>query len=336
MNVVRTPDERFENLEDYPFEPNYVEISHSDGTSLRFHYVDEGATNGSPSGEVILCLHGQPSWSYLYRKMIPLLTAGGHRVIAPDMIGFGKSDKPTERESYTYSNHTAWVKAFMEALDLQNVTLICQDWGAMIGMRMVGLYSDKFARVVSANGPLPNSHMFKPELVQMMGQMYEALPTPSKEDLFDAFRNYVPTTFLTWIKYCYESPDFSPRDVMKMTIRGANDAVLDAYMAPFPSEEYMMGGRMFPSLVPILPHSADELAINDKAWEGLRTFDKPLITAYTKNDPVTAGGEMPFIKYVPGAKGQKHTKIDGGHFVQEDNPAELSEVVLQFMKDTPL
>ena len=332
MNILRTPDERFENIKDYPFSPNFVEIEHSDGTPLRFHYLDEG----DPNGEIILCLHGQPSWSYLYRKMIPLLTVGGHRVIAPDMIGFGKSDKPTAREDYTYSNHTAWVKAFMEALDLQNVTLICQDWGAMIGMRMVGLYSEKFARVVSANGPLPNSHIFKPELVQMMGQMYETLPTPSKQDLIKAFSNYAPTTFLTWIKYCYESPDFSPRDVMEMIVRGLSEAELDAYMAPFPSEEYMVGGRMFPSLVPILPQSAEELAINDKAWEGLRKFEKPLITAYAKHDPVTAGGEIPLIKFVPGAKGQKHTKIKGGHFIQDDNPEELSAIVLQFMADNPI
>ncbi|MEM9775921.1 MAG: haloalkane dehalogenase, partial [Chloroflexota bacterium] len=283
-----------------------------------------------------LCLHGQPSWSYLYRKMIPLLTAGGHRVIAPDMIGFGKSDKPIERESYTYSNHAAWVKALIDKLNLKNVTLMCQDWGALIGLRLVGLYPDIFARIVSANGPLPNSHMFKPEVVQMMGQFYAQVPTPSKEDFLSAMKNYAPTAFPVWIKYCYESPDFSPRDVMELSLHNPQEAELDAYMAPYPSEEYMMGSRMFPMLVPMLPESADELAINDQAWEGLMAFEKPFITAFATHDPITAGGEKPLQKYIPGAKGQKHTKLKGGHFIQDDNPEDLCAVILQFMIDNPL
>ncbi|MEM7117588.1 MAG: haloalkane dehalogenase [Chloroflexota bacterium] len=332
MQVLRTPEERFHNLKDYPFEPNYVEIEHTDGSKLRFHYLDEG----EPNGEVILCLHGQPSWSYLYRKMIPLLTAGGHRVIAPDMIGFGKSDKPTERDDYTYSNHTAWVKAFIEALDLQNITLICQDWGAMIGLRIVGLYPDRFARVVAANAPLVNSKMLKPEIVAMAGQFYPTMPVPSTEDLKNAFRNYGPTTFLTWIKYCAESPDFSVRSVMEFSLYKPTEAELDAYEAPFPDESYAMGARMFPKRVPILPESAAELLINDKAWEGLMQFDKPFITAFATHDNVTKGGEKAFKKYVPGAQGQKHTIIKGGHFVQDDNAEELSAITLAFMADNPL
>ena len=332
MNIIRTPEERFANLEGYPFAPNYVEIEHTDGTSLRFHYLDEGAADG----EIILCLHGQPSWSYLYRNMIPHLTAAGHRVIAPDMIGFGKSDKPTAQGDYTYSHHTAWVKAFIEALDLQNVTLVCQDWGAMIGLRLVGLYPERFARVVAANAPFLTSHMAKPTTVAMAGQAYPLIPVPSNEDLTHSFRNYGPTTFLTWIKYCAESPDFSVRDVMKMSLYKPSEAELDAYAAPFPDESYVMGARTFPLRVPILPESAAELAINDQAWAGLMTFERPFITAFSTHDPVTAGGDKPFKKYIPGAQGQKHTTLKGGHFVQDDNPIELSKITVQFMADNPL
>ncbi len=332
MQVVRTPDERFLNLKDYPFEPNYVEIAHSDGTPLRFHYLDEG----NPDGEIILCLHGEPSWSYLYRKMIPLLTAGGHRVIAPDMIGFGKSDKPTERDDYTYSNHVAWVKAFIEALDLQNITLICQDWGSLIGLRIVGLYPDRFARVVVTNGALPSSHALKPAMVAMAGQMYSQIPVPTLDEFRAAIENYNPLTFLVWIKYAAESSEFSVRFVMELLLQAATSAELDAYEAPFADDTMIMGARTFPSRVPILPESAAELAICDQAWNGLKQFDKPFITAFGTDDPITAGSEKPLQKLIPGAQGQKHTTIRAGHFSQDDNPEELSQIVLQFMADNPL
>lgn len=332
MKILRTPDERFENLKDYPFEPNYLEIQHHDGTLLRMHYLDEGDRNGG----IILCLHGQPSWSYLYRKMIPILTEGGHRVIAPDLIGFGKSDKPSERDDYTYSNHTAWMKAFIEKLDLQQITLVCQDWGAMIGLRLVGLYPNRFARVVSANGAFLTSKMARPEVVAMAGQAYKMLPVPTGAEFKTAFENYGPTTFLLWMKYCAEAPDFSVRDVMNITLDNPSEEALDAYEAPFPDESFAMGARVFPSRVPILPESADELAINDEAWEGLMDFNRPFLTSFSSGDPVTAGADKPLKKYIPGAQGQNHTTIGGGHFLQDDNPAELSEVILKFMADNPL
>ncbi len=331
MKVLRTPDARFENLPDYPFAPHYLDVKAQDGTPLRMHYLDEGPKDG----EVILCLHGQPSWSYLYRKMIPLLTAVGYRVLAPDLIGFGKSDKPAAIEDYSYSGHVDWLEQWLLALDHTGLTLVCQDWGGLLGLRLAALHPDRFARLVVANTGLPDSTAIKPEITQMLGMLYPQVPVPSAQVVGDAFRSGAPGAFLFWVKYAAEAPDFSVRDVFGLLSDISDAAILDGYEAPFPDETYLAGARRFPSLVPLLPQGADERAKNDDAWAVLEKFEKPVLTAFADDDPVTKGGEAAFQKRIPGAKGQAHTTISGGgHFLQEHKPEALSEAIITFMRAT--
>lgn len=294
--VLRTPESRFENLAGYPFAPHYVDL---DG--LRMHYVDEGPGDGP----VVLMLHGEPSWSYLYRKMIPLFTAAGYRAIAPDLIGFGKSDKFAATSAYTYQRHVDWTWAWLQSLDLQEVTLICQDWGALIGLRLVAEHPDRFARVVVANG---------------------ALPTGDQE---------LPEAFNRWLTFSQRVPVLPIRTILQMgTKTQLGKEALEAYNAPFPGEAYKAGARVFPTLVPAAPDDPAAPA-NRKAWKSLMRFDKPFLTAFGDSDPVTRGGERAFQKLVRGAKGQPHTIITGaGHFIQEDRGEELAGVVLDFMAAT--
>ncbi len=296
MQILRTPEERFENLVDYNFAPNYVEV---DG--LRVHYVDEGPRDG----EVVLMLHGEPSWSFLYRHMIPLFVQAGHRAIAPDLVGFGKSDKLADRQDYTYQRHVDWMAAWMMALDLQGITLICQDWGALIGLRLVAEHPWRFSRVVVGNGGLP------------IGDR------PASEG------------FTRWLEFSQKVP----RLPIGMIVNGATSTdlspeVIAGYEAPFPDESYKECARIFPALVPIsLDDPASEA--NRRAWEALKQFDKPFLTAFSDGDPITRGGEKRFQKLVPGAAGQPHTTIEGaGHFLQEDKGPELAQVVLNFMAQT--
>jgi haloalkane dehalogenase len=293
VKVLRTPDSRFENLAGYPFEPHYVDL---DG--LRMHYVDEGPQDG----QVVLMLHGEPTWSYLYRKMIPLFTAAGYRAIAPDLIGFGKSDKLAATSAYTYQRHVDWTWAWLQSLDLQDVTLVCQDWGALIGLRLVAEHPERFARVVLANG---------------------ALPTGDQE---------LPEAFKRWLTFSQRVPVLPIRTILQMgTKTQLGKEALEAYNAPFPGEAYKAGARVFPTLVPITPDDPAAPA-NRKAWKSLMRFDKPFLTAFGDSDPVTRDGERAFQRLVRGAKGQPHTTIEGaGHFIQEDKGAELAGVVLDFM-----
>lgn len=328
MDIVRTPDERFEGLKDYPFAPEYVSIDSGDGTELRMHYVDEG------EGDVILCLHGQPSWSYLYRKMIPILVDAGFRVIAPDLIGFGKSDKPTDRASYTYANHVRWMKSFIENLDLREITLVCQDWGSLIGLRIVAENEERFARVVLANGGLPDGTGIPDEMAPKLHRLLESTPALSAIDMGMKLAGPVGDRppFMYWVKHCDAYPDFHPAEVMKLSLRHCDEEEARAWAAPFPSAEYMAGARQFPSLVPIIPDNP-AIPANREAWKVLGRFDKPFITAFGDSDPVTRGAEKRFIDTVPGAKGQKHTILKGaGHFLQDDVPEALAQVIVDFVR----
>ncbi len=293
MHCLRTPDARFENLPDYPFEPNYVEI---DG--MRMHYVDEGPAEASP----ILLLHGEPSWSFLYRHMIPPLAEAGHRVIAPDLFGFGKSDKPSRKSDYSYAGHVAWMRTFLEALDLTGITLFCQDWGSLIGLRLAAENEDRFARIALANG---------------------GLPTGDQE---------MPKAFMHWRRFALHSPWFPiGKIIQKATASELSPDVVAGYDAPFPGSKYKAGARAFPALVPITPDDPASDA-NRAAWEVFKRWEKPFLTCFSNRDPITRGLDKPWQKTVPGAQGQAHTTIKGaGHFLQEEAGPELSKVLIDFI-----
>lgn len=296
MQTLRTPDERFANLPDYPFAPHYTEVG-----DVRIHYVDEGARDAEP----ILMLHGEPSWSYLYRKMIPLFTAAGYRTIAPDLVGFGRSDKPTQREDYTYQRHVDWMRGVIESLDLQRITLVGQDWGGLIGLRLAAEMEPRFARIVAANTFLPTGD------------------TPPGE------------AFLNWQRYSQETPRFNPGRIVKGgCVSELSQEVIDAYKAPFPNDSYMAGARQFPAIVPTTPDDPASEP-NRHAWEVLRRWEKPFLTAFSDSDAITRGGDLYFQRTVPGTKGQPHTTITGaGHFLQEDKGEELAQVILDFLAKT--
>jgi haloalkane dehalogenase len=293
VSVLRTPESRFDDLPGYAFAPHYVEL---DG--LRLHYVDEGPI----AGNVVLMLHGEPSWSYLYRKMIPLFTAAGYRAVAPDLIGFGKSDKLADRSAYTYQRHVDWIEKWLQSLDLNDITLVCQDWGALIGLRLVAEHPERFARVVLANG---------------------ALPTGDDE---------MPAVFRAWLAFSQWVPLLPIGQILQMgTQTRLSRATIDAYKAPFPGEVYKAGARVFPALVPTRPDDPAAPA-NRAAWEALQQFEKPFLTAFGDSDPIMRGADLVFQDRIPGAQGQPHTTIRGaGHFIQEDKGEELAQVVLDFI-----
>ncbi len=304
MKTLRTPDDRFNDLPDYDFEPHYLQIADGDGDggTLRVHYIDEGPVEAAP----ILLMHGEPSWSFLYRHMIPVLVAAGHRCVAPDLVGFGRSDKPTEVTDYTYARHVRWMsEVIFDQLDLVDITYFGQDWGGLIGLRVLAEQPERYARVVISN---------------------TGLPTADRK-LSDAF--------LAWQKYSKESPDFNIGKIVSGgCATNVSAEVIAAYDAPFPDDTYKAGARIFPSLV---PRSLDDPAhiANVAAWDALRTFDRPFLCAFSDQDAVTKGGESIFIRNVPGAVGQSHTTIvGGGHFVQEDKGPELAHVILDLMART--
>ena len=302
MDFVRTPDERFANLPGYNFEPHYTEIPASDGDTLRVHYVDEGPGDADP----VLMLHGEPSWSYLYRKMIPVFVAAGYRAVAPDLPGFGRSDKPTPRSEYTYQRHVDWMTSFINAIDLQRTTLVCQDWGGLIGLRVVAEHPDRFARVAAANTFLPTGDQ------------------PAGE------------AFLRWQRYSQATPDFDAGWIVNGgCTTDLSDEIKDAYRAPFPDDSFREGARQFPLLVPTSPDDPATPA-NRAAWEKLRQWKKPFLCAFGDSDPIMAGSDQPFLDQVPGAKGQPHTTIaGGGHFIQEDRGEELARAIVAWMETTP-
>jgi haloalkane dehalogenase len=337
MESLRTDDDRFADLSDYPFAPHYCEVPDGDGGSLRMHYLDEG------SGEVVLCLHGQPSWSYLYRKMIPLLVDAGYRVVAPDFIGFGKSDKPALRENYTYANHVGWLKALIESLSLTDITLFCQDWGGLIGLRTAAENPDRFARIVAANTGLPDAKGVADdkiaEVSERMRAYYDSLPVHANPIEMGMAMNGDDTGmgFLHWVKFCAESDGFVIGDILNFSCGGTlTEAEQAAYNAPFPDDTFKQGGRQFPSLVPIIPDNPAVQA-NRAAWAVLEQWQKPFLTAFSDSDPVTAGAHVRFQQSVPGAQGQNHVTIEGaGHFLQEQASQQLASILVKFMQDKPL
>ncbi|HEX2577422.1 MAG TPA: haloalkane dehalogenase [Aquihabitans sp.] len=298
MELLRTPDERFASLPDFPFEPHYVELT--DG--IRVHHLDEGPADAAP----VLLMHGEPSWSFLYRKVMPVLVAAGHRCVAPDLVGFGRSDKPSSQDDFTYQRHVDWMaEALFDRLDLRDATLVAQDWGGLIGLRLVAAAPERFARVVVANTGLPTGDM-----------------TPSE-------------AFLAWQRFSQETPEFP---VGKLVSGGCAEPltpeVVAAYDAPFPDDRYLAGARRFPALVPT-SHDDPAHDANVRAWEVLLRFDRPFLCAFSDGDPITAGGERAFIGRVPGTEGQAHTTIEGaGHFLQEDAGEELGRVVADFIAAT--
>ncbi len=337
MDFLRTDEQRFDNLPGYPFAPHYVDVPDLEGGALRMHYVDEG------EGDLVLCLHGQPSWSYLYRKMIPILVAGGCRVVAPDFIGFGKSDKPTSRTSYTYANHVAWLTALLEALELTDITMICQDWGGLIGLRTAAESPQRFARIVTANTGLPDaSGVADDEVAEVSARMrtyYESLAVPA--NVVEMFTGMAEDSsgmgFLHWVKFCAESDGFVVSDVLNLSCGGAlSEDERRAYDAPFPDEAHKAGARQFPSLVPIIPDNP-AIGPNRAAWGVFGAWEKPFLTAFSDSDPVTAGAHVRFQEQVPGAQGQSHVTIKGaGHFLQEQAPEELAGAALKLIADNPL
>ncbi len=324
MKFKRTPDDRFNNLTDYPYEPNYLQVDDGEGGELRIHYLDEGDSDG----DVILLLHGQPAWSYLYRHMIPPLVEAGFRVVAPDLVGFGRSDKPTEIEDYTYARHIAWMSDWLTQMDLTGITVFLQDWGSLIGLRLVTAFHERFAGVVLSNGGLPTG-MVPAEYTEPLREVYKTLPVVKAEELGERFRDTsgIPG-FLYWRKFCAASPDLRIGDIFAAISSTTSDDARLAYDAPFPDQSYMAGARRFPSLVPIF-HDEPEVEENKAAWEVLKKFDKPFMCAFADDDPVTAGGDKKFLKEVPGCQGVAHRTIENAHhFVQQDQPEECVQALL--------
>lgn len=298
MQVLRTPDERFVGLDGYDFAPRYSEVTdRATGTALRLHRIDEGPADAAP----VLLMHGEPSWCYLYRKFVGPLVAAGHRVVAPDLIGFGRSDKLGARTDYTYERHVEWMSDWLTGLDLTGITLFCQDWGGLIGLRLVAAFPDRFARLVIANTGLPTGTGSSPGFDQ-------------------------------WLQISQTIPDFPAGMIVNMgTSRELTPAEIAAYDAPFPDERFKEGARQFPTLVPVTPGHGS-VAENKAAWTVLEAFDKPVLTCFSDNDPVSRGGEAVIKARIPGAAGQPHVIVKGGHFLQEDAAAELVTLIDQFVK----
>ncbi|MDZ7627948.1 MAG: haloalkane dehalogenase [Parvularculaceae bacterium] len=289
VEILRTPDARFESIPDYPFRPNFVDIVDIDIGALRQHYLDEG------SGPAVLLMHGEPTWSFLYRKMIPVLVDAGYRVVVPDLIGFGKSDKPADRAIFSYSRHVAWLRGFLDALNLRSIRLFAQDWGGLLSLRIVAAEPDRFEKVAIANTGLPDGR-----------------------GLSEAFA--------AWRAFARSSPEFPiGRIVAGGCAKPLGEREIAAYDAPFPDERYKAAARVFPSLVPVEP-MAPGAVDNMAAWRALEHFQKPFLTLFSDQDPVTGGAERRFKESIPGARGQAHAILSGGgHFLQEDLGVDLAD-----------
>lgn len=293
--IIRTPESRFENLPDYNFSGHYLEVEEG----VRLHYLDEG----KKENPTVLLLHGEPSWSYLYRKMIPILSENEFRVIAPDLIGFGKSDKFIDKSFYTYQKHIDWLSIFIKKLDLNEVLLFCQDWGGLTGLRLITEMEDRFSMVVASNTFLPTGEFPMPE------------------------------SFLQWREYSQYSPEFNIGKVIdKGTLQPLPEEVIAAYNTPFPSEEYKAGARVFPTLVPIDLDDPESVK-NRQAWGKLKQWKKPFLTIFGDGDDIMRGAEKVFQKVVPGAQDQKHMILNAGHFIQEEKGEELAELTIEFYRN---
>ena len=292
-DILRTPEHRFAALPDFPYTPHYTTVG-----GLRIAEIDEGPRDGP----VVLLMHGEPTWSFLYRKMIPVLVAAGCRAVAPDLVGFGRSDKPARAGDYSYRNQVLWMNAWLQARDLREVTLFCQDWGSLIGLRMVADAPERFARVVLANGGLPTG------------------------------TGPVPRAFRLWRAFARHSPWFPIGRIVKAgCVAGLRPDEMAAYDAPFPDARHRIAARVFPGFVPTTPDDP-ERAANERAWDLFKRWDKPFLTLFSSGDPITRGGEKQWQKLVPGAQGQPHTVIRGaGHFLQEDKGAEVARHIVSLL-----
>ncbi|MEQ1754727.1 MAG: haloalkane dehalogenase [Micropepsaceae bacterium] len=291
MKILRTPDDRFAGLKDFPFEPHYLTV----GEGLRLHYVDEGPRDAPP----VLMLHGEPTWSYLYRHMIPRVASAGLRAIAPDLIGFGRSDKPSAVADHTYARQVAWMRECIEALDLKDITLVCQDWGSLIGLRLAAENEFRFSRIILSNGGLPlGEGVFSPAF-----GIWKAFATHSP---------VLPISRIIWAGSQFKL------DAQERA----------AYEAPYPSSAYKAAPRVYPSLVPVRPDNparTDNLA----AWKILGNWTKPFICCFSDGDPITRGLDKLVLEHVPGARGQPHVMLKGGHFIQENDPDGFSGVIVR-------
>ena len=299
--------------------------------------MDEGPRDAP----AVLCMHGQPTWSYLYRHMIPVLRAAGMRVLAPDLVGFGRSDKPARREDISYPRQVDWLNAWLRQNDLRGLSFLGQDWGGLIGLRMVAENPERFARVVVANTGLPVPQDTPPERIEAIRRFRSPeVPTPSLQEVGAALahpdRERPEATFAYWQKFTWETED-PPIGLMIATSvdgRTLGAQEIAAYDAPFPDPSYKMGPRAMPSQVPTMSDDPSVPA-NRRAWQVLEKWDKPFLCAFSDNDPVTGGGDEIFRERVPGAKGQPHTTIHGGgHFLQEGRGAELAKIVAEFVKSS--
>jgi haloalkane dehalogenase len=360
MHLLRTPDSRFEGLPEYPFEAHYTEIDSGEGEALRIHHIDEG----DPHAPIVLCLHGQPSWSYLYRKMVPLLVELGLRVIAPDLPGYGKSDKPAAREDFSYQRQVDWMGQWLATNDFGDITVFGQDWGGLIGLRMVVDQPHRFSRVVVGNTALPINPDLDLAIVEKVMQFRtdgQRLSFPQMARVLSRLRGMkadpsaFPMGFAHWQKFCWETPDMPAGFLMEMMVsrpatwKVAPRVLLNhifgtslpplsplgrAYEAPFPDPTFKMGPRAMPSQVPTLP-TDPSVEAQARAWEFFDRFDQPFLCLFTGDDPVTRGMERIFIQRVPGAAGLPHQVFDrGGHFLQEARHIEISKAISDLIKHT--
>ena len=289
--AFRTPGYRFADLKDYQFQSHFVSIG-----NLQLHYIDEGPVYADP----VLLLHGVPGWSYLYRHLIKKIAGSGCRVIAPDLIGFGKSDKPGEKQAHTCQAHVNWISGFLDKLNLNNILLFCHDWGSLIGLRIAAMHPGLFTGIIVSNGMLPTGE------------------------------HKIHFRFKFWKFFSRYSP-FIPVDLIieSGTIRKLDNEERRAYRAPFPSSKYKTAIRILPGQVPTSPDDP-ESSINKSAWESLDKWEKPFLTVFSSNDPITRGGDEYMQRRIPGAKGQDHLRLVAGHFIQEDKSTELADIIIRF------
>ena len=318
-DVLRTPDDCFTDLPGYPFAPHYRDVEVEDYPPVRMHFVDEGPADGP----VALLLHGQPTWSYLYRSVVPVLVGAGIRVVAPDLIGFGRSDKPARATDYTLERHVGWVRSLVTGLDLRDITLVAQDWGGPIGLSVLAAETDRFARVVAANTIL---HTADPGLE---GRLTWAVHGEGES------RVVLEESLVDYLLYTQRAPSLRASDfVGAATVRPLDPAALAAYDAPFPEDRYTAGMRQMTALLPLTRNDVGA-RIGRRTMRALEQFDRPFVTCYSDGDPATRGWESVFAERVPGARGQRHHTIAGaGHFLQEDAGEELGRVVAEAIATT--